>query len=167
MQLINKANSIIGGSKSLANNINQKHIICVNQYILNPKHCLQCNEAIVYENRRNDFCSRSCSASYSNTGKIVSIATKQKLSAFAKLNPSGAVAKSIQGIPINHYLAPRIITTCPTCNNLFDYQTSQPKIYCSSKCYLTSGKAGGYRINSTKVHRTISITIIKWTQVLN
>jgi hypothetical protein len=35
---------------------------------LNPKLCKFCNYAISYENRRNDFCNHSCSASFNNKG---------------------------------------------------------------------------------------------------
>lgn len=32
--------------------------------------CLYCGKIIPYEKRRNKFCSRSCSGSYNNTGKV-------------------------------------------------------------------------------------------------
>jgi predicted nucleic acid-binding Zn ribbon protein len=34
------------------------------EYLNNPKKCKRCNETIPYEHRRNKFCCRSCSASF-------------------------------------------------------------------------------------------------------
>lgn len=39
------------------------------EYSNDPKLCRFCDNVILYENRRNDYCSRSCSASYNNNGK--------------------------------------------------------------------------------------------------
>jgi len=41
----------------------------IEQYNSNPSVCIKCSKSIVYEKRRNKFCSSSCSASYSNLGK--------------------------------------------------------------------------------------------------
>lgn len=38
------------------------------EYEANPKFCLTCSEKIAYEKRRNDFCSKTCSAIRNNTG---------------------------------------------------------------------------------------------------
>jgi hypothetical protein len=38
----------------------------IQKYENSPKRCLYCEEAISYKNRKNDFCGRSCSASYNN-----------------------------------------------------------------------------------------------------
>lgn len=53
------------------NNINISHIktsITKSKYDENPKRCKYCGEIIPYENRRNDFCNHSCSASFNNQG---------------------------------------------------------------------------------------------------
>lgn len=36
------------------------------EYYKNPKRCKHCGKILPYEQRRNDFCSHSCSASYNN-----------------------------------------------------------------------------------------------------
>jgi hypothetical protein len=55
------------------------------KYYLNPKFCLRCNEIIKYEQRENKlFCSKSCSASFTNSNRIISEKTKQKISTKAK-----------------------------------------------------------------------------------
>jgi hypothetical protein len=38
------------------------------EYEVNPKTCTHCDGVLSYEQRRNKFCSKSCSASYNNQG---------------------------------------------------------------------------------------------------
>lgn len=38
----------------------------INNWIENPKLCLQCQSPISYDKRRNEFCSQSCGAKYHN-----------------------------------------------------------------------------------------------------
>lgn len=40
----------------------------IEKYLSNPKQCLFCKKILPYEKRRNDFCNKSCSASYNNMG---------------------------------------------------------------------------------------------------
>ena len=40
------------------------------KYEENPKRCKCCGTIIPYEKRENDFCNRSCSASYNNLGQV-------------------------------------------------------------------------------------------------
>lgn len=40
-----------------------------NEYNKNPKKCKYCDNTIPYENKRNDFCNQSCSASFNLKGK--------------------------------------------------------------------------------------------------
>lgn len=54
------------GIKLLIERSENKHSVCKNNYILNPKHCKQCDAIISYERRENKFCSRSCAAFYNN-----------------------------------------------------------------------------------------------------
>ena len=46
-----------------------KRKVNIENYNASPKLCKKCNSPIDYDNRRNDFCSRSCSSSYNNLGK--------------------------------------------------------------------------------------------------
>lgn len=53
------------------NGIDVSHIktsVTRTKYEENPKKCKYCGEIIPYENRRNDFCNHSCSASFNNQG---------------------------------------------------------------------------------------------------
>lgn len=55
------------------NNIDTSHIKVMSsriEYEKNPKRCKYCNEIIPYEKRQNDFCGRSCAASYNNLGIV-------------------------------------------------------------------------------------------------
>jgi hypothetical protein len=38
------------------------------EYEVNPKSCLFCEEKLLYENRRGKLCNKSCAASYNNRG---------------------------------------------------------------------------------------------------
>lgn len=49
------------------------------EYLLNPKKCITCSSIIEYKKRRNNFCSKSCSASNNNIGRIHSEKTKEKI----------------------------------------------------------------------------------------
>ena len=49
------------------------------EYYINPKKCLECNEIIKYECRRNSYCNHSCSASATNLGRTHSEETKKKM----------------------------------------------------------------------------------------
>lgn len=40
----------------------------IENYKLNPNHCLTCSHALNYVKRHNKFCSRSCAASFNNQG---------------------------------------------------------------------------------------------------
>ena len=42
----------------------------INSYLVNPKLCKCCNKVLIYEKRRNDFCSHSCSAAFNNHGSV-------------------------------------------------------------------------------------------------
>ena len=48
--------------------IQDKKMERILNYNKNPKICLCCKKSIPYDKRYNDFCSRSCSASYHNQG---------------------------------------------------------------------------------------------------
>ena len=51
----------------------------IDRYDANPNHCEQCDSRLDYENRNNKFCSRSCAATYNNTGRVRTAESKRKL----------------------------------------------------------------------------------------
>ena len=50
------------------------------EYETNPKICKNCQEPMVFEKRRNIFCSSSCAAIFNNTGKVKSDSVKAAIS---------------------------------------------------------------------------------------
>lgn len=50
------------------------------KYYQNPKMCFGCQKVLVFDLKRNTYCSRSCAASTTNVGKKHSAETKQKQS---------------------------------------------------------------------------------------
>lgn len=56
------------------------------EYYLNPKKCLKCSSIIKYEQRRNEYCGHSCSASVGNIGRFYSEETKKKISTAASID---------------------------------------------------------------------------------
>lgn len=56
------------------------------EYYDNPKKCLKCNSIIKYEQRRNEYCGHSCSASINNIGRTHSIETKKKMSTASSID---------------------------------------------------------------------------------
>jgi len=55
----------LAGKRSAAI-LKQKREIQKQEYLLDPKLCLNCNEPLVYEKRHNIFCSQSCSGTFNN-----------------------------------------------------------------------------------------------------
>jgi hypothetical protein len=66
--------------RDCTNYVRTKAILVKQTYNLNPKICKYCSTIIPYKSRRNNFCNNSCSASYTNTGRILTTATKTKIS---------------------------------------------------------------------------------------
>jgi len=48
----------------------KKRLSNIKKYKLDPKRCLHCKEPMPYDNRRNKFCSHSCSAIFNNSGVV-------------------------------------------------------------------------------------------------
>ena len=58
----NRKNSMLGGQA-----IKEKHLAL---YLANPSYCKHCGIMIPFDKKYNSFCSRSCSATFNNTGQI-------------------------------------------------------------------------------------------------
>jgi len=50
-----------------------------NEYYENPKRCLMCNSIIPFNKKRNSFCCSSCSVTYNNRGKNLTVETKNRI----------------------------------------------------------------------------------------
>jgi hypothetical protein len=76
----------------------------INEYLLNPKYCIQCNNIITYEKRLvNKFCNRSCSKTYQNLHSIMSDDTKLKISNAAKLQNNKVSENYKHQYNLNHH----------------------------------------------------------------
>lgn len=109
-------------------------------------HCENCHS----ETKNNKFCSRSCSASFNNKGRILSTETKFKISTSVKSNPSGCIVTGQRGTKQKEHN----FKVCQECNNLFDAGTKTQSLkrkYCSLSC----SNLNKYRPNSTIVHRSM------------
>lgn len=99
----------------------------IDNYNSNPKLCLGCKNPINYDKRFNNFCCKSCSASYNNKLRLVSEEQKIKVS-LTLLNKNK-----------NKLSNNKIIRVCLNCNKEFEVLRklsggiSKAK-YCSKEC---------------------------------
>ena len=52
----------------------------VEEYYQNPIRCATCGDSLAYEKKRNKFCSKSCAATFNNTGRVISEKHKRAVS---------------------------------------------------------------------------------------
>jgi hypothetical protein len=100
----------------------------VNTYNENPTLCKCCNSAIGYNKRKNVFCSKSCAATYNNTGRVRTDESKQKtgksiLSYHAKMPPKQKKERKVKIATERKQRAksihPDVEFTCPICKGKF------------------------------------------------
>ena len=104
------------------------------KYCEHPKYCKNCGKVIPYEKRLNNFCNSSCSASFNNKERHLSLETRQKISeAVQKKSPrfNGDI---------------KIVTNFPTkehhCKNCGKRLLSRQKLYCSHGCRQEGERIG-------------------------
>lgn len=101
-------------------------------YKKNPKYCKECNNKIPYSKRINDFCSSSCSASFTNRGK--------RLSEEAKLKRSKKLLEYYKINKNNNFIKEKISKICSGCQKEFMVRKTKRelnRVYCSEKCFQT------------------------------
>lgn len=118
-----------------------------------PKLCGHCKTPIPYDRRKNKYCSRKCSASLTNVGKVKTDLTKSKLRNAAyeqiKNGDRHTFKRSVKLIEI----------TCKTCKTSFEtFPCYSNRKYCSRSCTdadvgRLKGKCGGYREGSGRSKR--------------
>ena len=88
-----------------------RRIKSIEKYNPNPKHCIECNSTLDYDQRKNKFCSHTCAANSSNRTRSPESYKKQAETLLANKMASGWVRKT----PI---AVPRKINTriCSICN---------------------------------------------------
>ena len=94
------------------------------KYKKNPKMCknIYCGKEIPYEQKRNEFCGRSCSASVTNTNRDVTQATRDKMSSSQQK------------------IRPKKEYYCKNCTILINCVSR--KIFCSEECHKTHRRKG-------------------------
>lgn len=117
-------------------------------YNKNPNFCKTCNSILVYEIRTNKFCSHSCSATYNNTGRILSEASKQNIRTGVNRHHSTTMKKpKVIRSPKLHDLI------CKECSKSFRH-SNKNRITCSTTC--RNKRCGGFRSTSQlKKHQSV------------
>lgn len=93
------------------------------KYNNSPKYCINCNKIISYENRRNDFCSKSCAAKTNNAGIN---RWRNKQGAFTSNKNEIVEYKNLEKIP----------KSCFFCGKNF-LNGSKNRKFCSVKCSMS------------------------------
>lgn len=107
-----------------------------NDYLKNPSKCSYCDTVLPYKKRKSKFCSKSCTASYTNKNRKISELHRKKTS--KTLKERGKV---------NYLKNPK---KCKMCKSIIPYEIKRRKT-CSDDCYKKSliigsrlgGKIGG------------------------
>jgi hypothetical protein len=131
----------------------QKALDRIEEYKKHPTFCLACNNALPYTGKHQTYCSRKCSAIHTNAKKDYTT---------IKTGPPKGTAPHNTFCTLPHS---RIeFCLCEVCNNLFIRNSVQmgSRRHCiSSDCTkqfnynVRQGKVGGFRPNSTRVHRSV------------
>lgn len=105
------------------------------EYYEQPKKCKKCDKVIEYDNRRNNFCNKSCSASFNNNGRTQSKKTKDKISNSVSkyIGENGLFGCLGNKYECNKGKKRKIIEgkLCKNCNNMF-YNINH--FYCNQEC---------------------------------
>jgi hypothetical protein len=117
-----------GKYKEISENNKIKKQKLIEQYMLSPSKCGECNSNLIFEKRYSKFCNHSCSATFGNrkraeNGWRPSLEQKKKTS------------ETLTG---EIYKPPVVIKiTCKECQREFDYvkyYTYREKTFCSKSC---------------------------------
>ena len=65
------------GKRMINYNISRREL-SIKKYNKNPTTCTNCSDVLIYDKRKNKFCSKSCSASYNNKNRTNETFIKQK-----------------------------------------------------------------------------------------
>lgn len=138
---------------------------CKSRYKNNPKKCKLCGKIIPFKKRANDFCNSSCSATYTNTGRVISKEQKEKVSNTLKekikkgeFNPQ--IPKEYLGNGFGGSKYP-LMKKCSVCGKEFIVENwnKNYRKTCSKKCatfsstnrkYLNGSRKTFYYINRTQ-----------------
>jgi len=94
------------------------------KYLENPKKCINCNNDIPYDQRKNTYCNRSCAASYNNSIRDVTWGDNIKKGIHNYLIKNGIREKDKIG---------KYEISCKGCGDIFENSRNDIR-YCSSDC---------------------------------
>lgn len=103
----------------------------IDTYNQNPNKCQQCNKPISYQTKKNKFCSRSCSATFSNLKRpprTDESKAKTSIALKGKSRVSKGLLFSIKTICKICY------KTCKVCDKIFVLPKSRVRKTCSREC---------------------------------
>ena len=122
----------------------------IEKYNDNPNRCINCNNAIQYNKRQNKFCSKSCAATFNNTGRKVSDAQKEKTSRTLKNTihkPKSTIRKSGNA----KKFCVVCFHNCIICNKTILSKSGSPKRKtCSRECQIHASVGNRHYINGTR-----------------
>lgn len=123
--------------------------------LLIPFNCERCDKESFKTKKqflktKQHFCGRLCSAK--TIGSNINWTPERRL----EWSNRAKELNSIENFSnIKRAPARKVVKICPKCEEEFNDTFNGVKIYCSLRCYHSSGKCGGFKENSTRVHRSI------------
>lgn len=115
----------------------------IDEYVKNAKLCVQCNDIILYNKKNNKFCSKSCSASYTNSKRPPrSLESRKKTSKTLRTKlESGLIIKKPPSVDQllkfkNTFANKRKDFKCPICGIILKLPSAKLKNrkFCSGTC---------------------------------
>lgn len=119
------------------------------QYKDNVKTCGNCKVQLTFEQRKQTFCSQSCSTSFLNKSRIHSIESREKRRLKAKSTPKGWAKSKIGGAKQKgKFKVPRESRICITCSKTFEIIVTGPKKTCKECSQIGGVRPGSGRSKS-------------------
>ena len=121
--------------------VKQKELIKENAYLENPKLCLNCNNIIPYNKKRNEYCGKDCSFSQNNLNRK---GIKYNLTNEGKNILIKSALKNFHNHDFNKHISninsyndnPKL---CLCCSTKIEFSKRKQK-YCSKGCFKISKK---------------------------
>lgn len=125
----NKRNGLAGKNASRKTGLKKMEELII-KYNQNPKICKSCNCCMSYEKRRNKFCSKSCSVSFSNKTRKVIYSEEGMKSLIENILKNKKILQANRKKGNTEYKK-----NCTICNNIFVVTCkNKNKKTCSNKC---------------------------------
>lgn len=128
---------------SLSCSNHQRKLKSIEKYNQNPRRCLECNEALNYDNRKGKFCTKSCAAQYNNARRSpMSDEQRNKIRQSLLIRNLSRPKKP----KITHSLI------CVVCHSSFNYRKIRKT--CSKSCNSKLNELNGRKSASVRCLRS-------------